>query len=230
MLSFVVPAHNEERLLPLTLASIRQACEAQVWPYEVVVVSDACSDATAEVARQAGARVLEVDYRHIARTRNAGAAAAEGQYLFFIDADTQIDSRYLLQALNAMRAGAVGGGARFRFDGELPAFARPLMLLLDWICRLFQVAGGCCLFCRREAFEAVGGFDSTLFAGEELQLARQLKRVGRFRVIEATVLTSGRKIRDYSARELLGVIWGVLRKGRQALKNRDGLDLWYRRR
>jgi len=225
VLTFIVPAHNEELLLPKTLQSIRAAC---LEPYEILVVDDASSDRTAAVA--AGARVLQVDFRQIARTRNAGAAAAEGEFLFFIDADTQINEEYVQQAVAAMRNGAVGGGARFRFDGELPRFAKIMMPFFDWLCRTFQVAGGCCIFCTKAAWERAGGFDPRLFAGEELQFARMLKRQGKFRLIEATVVTSGRKVRDYSARELLATIWGIVRQGPRALQSREGLDLWYRRR
>lgn len=230
MLSFIVPAHNEEKLLPATLLAIRQTCDELQLPFEIVVACDACSDATADVAAAAGVRVVQVDHRQISRTRNSGAAASTGEFLFFIDADTLVSPAYVSQGLAAMQRGVAGGGGRIRFDTDVPGFARTLVLVFDWICRIFKVSGGCCLFSRRDAFEAVGGFDDTLFAGEELKFSADLRRHGGFAPLSATVTTSGRKLRDYSPRELLGVLWGVLRKGPAALKSREGLDLWYRRR
>jgi glycosyltransferase involved in cell wall biosynthesis len=228
MLSFVVPAHNEEELLPGTLASIHEAAAGHV--YEIVVVDDASEDRTLEVARAGGARVVEVQHRHIAATRNAGAATARGERLFFIDADTRINAAYLQQALELLDAGAAGGGARFRFDGTLPLYARLLTPLFDAIIVVMQLTGGCCLFCRRDLFLELGGFNLELYAGEELDLAHRLKRRGRFRIVRARVLTSGRKLRSYSPWELLRVLWGLAKKGPRALKDREGLELWYHRR
>src|SRR5690242_3953856 len=85
-LSFVVPAHDEAPRLPATLASLHAAARACGVDYEIVVVDDASTDATAEVAAANGARVLRVEHRHIAATRNAGAAAATGARLVFVDA------------------------------------------------------------------------------------------------------------------------------------------------
>lgn len=228
MLSFVVPAHNEEQLLPLTLASIHSAASGHA--YEIIVANDASDDRTALVAEQGGARVISVQHRHIAATRNAGAAEARGKFLFFVDADTRINADYVQQGLRSMSGGAIGGGARFGFDGALPLYVRAMMPLIDLVTYAFQLSGGCCIFCTREGFESVQGFNTNLYAGEELDLAHRLKRMGRFRVIRARVLTSGRKLRDYSGRELLSILWGLARKGKRALSDREGLELWYQRR
>lgn len=228
MLSFVVPAHNEEELLPLTLASIHEAAAGRA--YEIIVVDDASTDRTAELARQAGARVVSVQHRQIAATRNAGAAQAQGEWLFFIDADTRIPTAYVDEAVELLQRGAGGGGARFDFDGQLPLYARLLTPLFDAIIMLFQLTGGCCLFCRRDLFATLGGFNLELYAGEELDLAYRLKRKAPFRIVRSRVLTSGRKLRNYTLGELLRVLWGLARKGTGALKDREGLDLWYQRR
>ncbi|MDQ6655620.1 MAG: glycosyltransferase, partial [Verrucomicrobiota bacterium] len=88
MLSFIVPAYNEARELPSALAALRAAAEGAGAPYEVIVVDDDSNDATAEIARRAGARVAHVHLRQIAAVRNAGARLAQGDTLFFVDADT----------------------------------------------------------------------------------------------------------------------------------------------
>ena len=76
VLSLIVPAHNEEQVIERTIASIHSAAGEVHVPYELIVVDDASTDRTAEIARAHGARVIPVNYRQIARARNAGAAVA----------------------------------------------------------------------------------------------------------------------------------------------------------
>src|SRR5262249_44341467 len=83
------------------------------------------------------------------------------------------------------------------------------------------------LFCTRQAFDAAGGFDEKLFAAEELALSRALHRHGRFLVLREFVTTSGRKVRAYSAREVLGIIARLALSGEQGLRQRKGLEPWY---
>src|SRR3954468_10770337 len=90
MISFIVPAHNEEACLGRTLQAIRESADVVAQPYEIVVVNDASTDSTAKVARNNNARVVVVNHRQIAATRNSGARAATGDRLFFVDADTII--------------------------------------------------------------------------------------------------------------------------------------------
>src|SRR6185436_5878996 len=110
MLSFIVPAHNEERWITGCLGSIHGAMAAVAEPYEVIVVDDASTDATHEIAEQMGARTLHVELRKIAAVRNAGARAATGEFLVFIDADTQANEPAIRAARAALRGGAAGGG------------------------------------------------------------------------------------------------------------------------
>jgi len=99
MISFIVPAHNEQECLGRTLQAVHESAHAVGQPYEIVVVDDASTDATAEIARQNDARVVSVHHRQIAATRNAGGRAAQGERLFFVDADTTINSHAVAEAL-----------------------------------------------------------------------------------------------------------------------------------
>src|SRR6266550_2582518 len=89
MISFIIPAYNEELELSSTIASIRVAASGVTQPYEIIVVDDASADATAELAARAGTRVISINRRQIAAARPAGARAAQGDYLFFVAADTR---------------------------------------------------------------------------------------------------------------------------------------------
>jgi len=227
MISFVVPAYNEELLLPRTLQAIDAAARASGEPFEIIVVDDASTDRTAAVAVEHGARVVTVHFRQISRTRNAGARAAAGEFLFFVDADTLVTPAAVAAARAALRGGAVGGGCTVRFDGKLPLYGRLLVGFLLPIYRLIGIAAGCSLFCTREAIEQVGGFDERLLAAEELAFSRALARVGRVVILRESVITSGRKLRTWSALEVLGVFARVALRGRRAVESRQGLDIWY---
>ena len=127
MLSFAVPAHNEEQLLGATLRAIREAAGALDEPFEMVVADDASTDGTAAVARALGAHVVSVRHRRIAAARNAAARAAHGDLLVFVDADTLVTEAAVRAAVLAMRRGAAGGGSAIRFDGRVPLYGRILV-------------------------------------------------------------------------------------------------------
>ena len=124
MISFVVPAHNEERHVGPTVRAIASSAADSGEPFEVIVVDDASTDRTASIAEQHGAHVIRVEHRQIATTRNAGARAARGDILFFVDADTLANPAAVRADLDALRRGAVGGGCLFRFDGAVPLWVR----------------------------------------------------------------------------------------------------------
>lgn len=227
MISFVVPAHDEALLLGRTLAAIRAAADAVGEPYDVTVVDDASTDATAAIARDEGTRVVAVQHRQIARARNAGARATTGQLLVFVDADTIVSVEVLRAAVAEWRSGAVGGGAHFEFDGDLAPWARAMRPVVRWTMHTFQLAAGCFFFCSRTEFEAVGAFDEQLFATEEVALSRALHTRGRFVVLPLAVRTSGRKLRAHSGRKLFALLWSFVRRGPAMFRDRDSLGLWY---
>ncbi len=225
--SFVVPAHNEEPLLPATLRAIHQAAAACAIEYEIIVADDASTDRTAQVAVNLGARVVSVQHRQIAATRNSGARAANADVLVFVDADTLINEAVLRRALDTVAAGAVGGGATVRFDGHIPLYARVLTPWLTAMMRWMRLAAGCFVFCARSAFEAAGGFDERLFGAEEIALSVTLRQFGRFVILRESVLTSGRKLRTYSGFEVLGIIARAVLSGGNMIKRREQMGLWY---
>src|SRR5262245_53002781 len=120
MVSFIIPAYNEQLLIGRTLRAVHEAAQALGEAYELIVVDDASSDQTADMAVKYGARVVQVNHRQIAATRNAGARVAAGEMFVFVDADTEVSEAAVRAAVKAMQNGAVGGGCRFRFDGSLP--------------------------------------------------------------------------------------------------------------
>ena len=230
VLSFIVPAYNEEQLLAATLEAIHSAARDVAEPYEVIVVDDGSTDQTAALALQHGARVVPVAHRKISATRNSGAAVASGEFFFFVDADTLVNPQVVQAALGALRGGAVGGGAAFKFDGVVPWYARLLLPMVVWLFRLSGIAAGCFLFCSQSAFVATGGFDESHFCAEEIAFSKALRRYGRFKVLKQCVTTSGRKLRTFSNREVMTMLMQIARRGPSGVKQRQGMDLWYGQR
>jgi glycosyltransferase involved in cell wall biosynthesis len=206
MISFIVPAHNEQTCLGRTLQAIQESARVIGQPFEIIVVDDASTDATAEIARQNNAHVASVNHRQIAATRNSGARASSGERFFFVDADTIINSRAVASAMRAMDKGAVGGGGMTWVDKNesVPLYARLLLVLLAFAPKLVGFTGGAFMFCTRDGFYATGGFNERLYWAEEGGFALALKRQGRFFVPWEHVLTSGRRLRTMSAVQLLG--------------------------
>ncbi len=230
LISFIVPAYDEESLIGATLAALHAAGAALNEPYEVVVADDASTDRTAAIAAAHGARVIRVAHRQIAATRNSGARAARGDLFIFVDADTIVTEAAVRAAVDAMRSGAVGGGAAVAFETDVPRYARMLLPPLGWIYRTLGLAAGCFLFCSRDAFAAVGGFDETFFGAEEVVMSRALRALGPFVVLKQAVMTSGRKLRTYSGVEVLKILVRMALRGPNAVKQRQGMELWYEKR
>ena len=228
--SFVLPAWNEELLLPGALDAIRRAADQIGLSHQIIVADDASTDRTADVARASGAEVVPCDHRQIAATRNSGARASDGDLLIFVDADTRVTADAVRAAVDAVNRGATYGGADVTWDGAIPLWSRALLRLTLLMYRFGKLASGAFLFCRRDAFERAGGFDESLYAAEEYYLSKRLKKLGRHAWVKDRVVTSGRKLRAHSSWELLRDTARLMLGGKRALGKREGLGLWYQER
>jgi glycosyltransferase involved in cell wall biosynthesis len=229
MISFIIPAFNEERLVGRTIEAIQQAAKNVDRGYELIVVDDNSSDNTGRIAKDLGATVVKVNHRQISAARNSGARAANGNMFIFIDADTVISTEILHCTMTAINNKAIGGSAGIRFDGYVPLYGRVIQWLLYRLYRIGKIVGGSYLFCTREAFERVGGFDETVYGGEEMILGRSLKKLGGFILLKQTVLTSGRRLRIYSFWENMRVITrlAILAMSGGRIEDRNTVGIWY---
>ena len=182
-LSLVIPAWNEAALLPRLLASVAatrarwtesgRAAEA----IEVIVADNGSTDATASIAREAGCVVVPVEKRVIAASRNGGAAAAHGEILCFVDADSVLHPDCFIAVSNAMDdPRTLGGATRVTVErwsaGIAATFA--LMLPIVWLTG-FDTG---LVFWRRTDFEALGGYDESLLLAEDVDFLWRLTRLG----------------------------------------------------
>ncbi|MFY9316482.1 MAG: glycosyltransferase [Burkholderiales bacterium] len=234
-LSVVVPAFNEERLLAVSLQAIRDAASVfeQAGGWELIVCDNNSTDRTAEIARAAGATVVFEPHNQISRARNRGAAAALGEWLVFVDADST-PSRELFEDLReAIGSGrAIGGGSTIATaDPELAV--RAVLGFWNAISTTLRWAAGAFVYCEAAAFRRVGGFSEELYASEELDLSQRLKRLARqegreFRILRRHPLrTSNRKMHLYGATELARVFARFLLHPRRMLRNAKDCSPWY---
>jgi glycosyltransferase involved in cell wall biosynthesis len=195
--SVIIPARDREALLRRALLSI--AAQRPWRPAEVLVVDDASSDATAEVGRSLGARVI-VHERNLgaAAARNTAIAAATQPWLAFLDSDDEWLPEHLatlwpLRDEHVLVAGAairVGGGEPLRYIGPVAREARVLASPADLYPENFLPASA--VLARRDAVLAAGGFDTTLRYAEDLDLWIRLMDHGTA-VASALVVTRYRR-------------------------------------
>jgi rSAM/selenodomain-associated transferase 2 len=203
VLSIVVPTLNEATCLATTLTAARQPGVD-----EVIVVDGGSVDGTCEVARRVADRVL-VAARGRAQQMNAGAAAARGDVLLFLHADTRPPAGFAEAVARALRDPAVVGG-RFDVVLDAPGWAYRLTgQLISARSRLTGVAtGDQALFVRRAVFERLGGF-APLPLMEDIDLTRRLKRVGHLAALRETVTTSARRWQSRGLVRTVLLMWAL---------------------
>ena len=232
--SVIIPAYNEEEYLPQTLRTLKKSMSALgEFTDEIIVTDNNSTDHTAAIAEESGARVVFEEDRQIARARNAGAKAALGRYLIFVDSDTAISQALLKKTLRVLESGKFcGGGTIVEFDGHLDFAARCALKTWLFLSRTFKWACGAYVFCTHEAFTETGGFDEQYYASEEVHFSRALRHWGRkrgkrFIILEEPIITSNRKMKWYSTRELLIMNLGILFT-LKPFRNRNACyKMWY---
>jgi glycosyltransferase involved in cell wall biosynthesis len=235
-ISIIVPAYNEAKLLGVSLAAIQAAAAAFTrlgWDVEIIVCDNNSTDRTADIARAAGAKVVFEAINQIARARNTGAAAATGDWLIFVDADSQPEAELFADVAEQIVDGrCLAGGATVRFD-ETRLATVVLTRLWNGISRCGRLLAGSFIFVGAESFRRVGGFSPELFAGEEIELSKRLKRLAASEGKRLVILhrhplkTSARKLKLYTAREMLRFTTLAAFNHRRMLSSREQAYLWY---
>ncbi len=235
-ISIIVPAFNEERLLGATLAQIKSAAAAftrRGWDFELIVCDNNSTDRTTEIARAAGATVVFEAINQIARARNSGAAAAAGDWLVFVDADSHPSAELFGDTAEAIESGrCLAGGATVRL-GQRHFVAGCITRLWNCASRSLKLLAGSFIFVEAAVFRQVGGFSDEMFVAEELELSKRLKQFARGQGRGIVILhrhplvTSARKMELYSAWEHLRFLGRALFNPRRALTSREHAHLWY---
>jgi rSAM/selenodomain-associated transferase 2 len=190
-LSVIIPMLNEEQAIGTTLDALRLGAPGA----EIIVADGGSSDRSVEIARMRGARILSAP-RGRARQMNAGAAAARGDILAFVHADTRVPVTFASDIACALTDPHTVGG---RFDVELDESAFALRLLgrlISLRSRIMRSAtGDQAIFVRRDIFTDMRGF-LEIDLCEDVDFARRLKRSGSVACLRSRVITSARRWRQ----------------------------------
>ncbi|MEA3266052.1 MAG: glycosyltransferase [Candidatus Fermentibacteria bacterium] len=196
MLSLIVPAYNEQDYLPALLNSVeiaRSHHNTENTSMEVIIADNCSTDRTAEVALSYGCRVVRVEKTVIAAVRNAGAAAAKGDILMFVDADSVIHRDTFNAVERAMsEPGIIGGATGIRMERMSPGIALSYwaMVPMLWITGIDTGV----VFCRKKDFIATDGYNEEVLFAEDVQFLMNLKQLGRSRDQKLVKLHSTRAI------------------------------------
>jgi glycosyltransferase involved in cell wall biosynthesis len=215
--SIIVCAFNEEQLLPGCLHSLLQQSFP---PLEIIVINNASTDRTAAVASIPGIRVVDEPRKGLVVAREAGRRASSGDVLVYVDADCRAPREWLGLVAREFDGPdppvAVTGPYRF-YDWDV--VGRVLIRMYDYslaplthalaqyVFRLGAVLYGGNFAVRRDALEAIGGFDTSIeFHGEDTNLARRLSKSGRVRLRHACwVFTSARRYKTMGRGKVFGL-------------------------
>ena len=227
MISFIVPAYNEELELPATLRALREAAAEAGEAYELIVWMTARPMPRPPSLKLPGHRSSLSTGGKLPRpempARNTHAATVCSLSMP-IHASTQrifATERPLCGLDIPGAAPALSPTARFR------GVSTSSLKIVSALYYANGLGAGAFLFTTRQNFETIGGFDEQYFAGEEVFLSLALKKLGRFKILPEPMVTSGRKLRMHSAFHLWWRTTRVLLGGLQSCRSRDRLDLWY---
>lgn len=209
-LSFVIPAFNEEEYIGDCLESIFRETKEKKYDIEIIVVNNASTDRTREVAASfVGVKVIDEPQKGLVRARQTGYLASRGDLIANIDADTMLTRGWLNKVYS-----------EFYQDNELLALSGPpiyydlpkvqqflinsyyylgylIYLINRFVLRTGSMTqGGNCVI-RRTALEKIGGYNSRIdFWGEDTDLAKRLNKIGKVKfTFRLPIYTSGRRLK-----------------------------------
>lgn len=231
--SLIIPAYNEEAYLADLLNSVDKARSCYIGGgenIEVVVVDNASTDSTADLARIRGCRVVPEDKRVIAAVRNAGARSARGRVFVFVDADNIIHPdtfNAIDRCLSTGKVIAGASGVKMQRMSVGIAVTYVLMVPMVWLTGMDTGV----VFCRREDFEAIGGYNEDRLFAEDVQFLWDLRLLGRTRGQKLARITSVKVI--YSTRKFdehgdWHYLWLMLRFLYGVLFSRRSMDAFAR--
>ncbi|MEM7334006.1 MAG: glycosyltransferase [Chloroflexota bacterium] len=237
-LSIIIPAYNEEKLIAKTIGKVQTAVSPlheQGITTELIVCDNNSTDNTAVLAREAGATIVFEPDNHIAKARNTGAAHAQGQWFLFVDADTYPSPELMTDIHQAMQKPDVLGCSSTIKVSDAPFWYRLNLEGQNINLRLFKTLLGLFCLCRADVFAEIGGFNTNLYAFEDLDFVNRLKKYGRktnqkYLILHKhPVTTSGRKGILYNRWEMTNSFITALYYflTNQKPENPEKMPFWY---
>lgn len=202
LVSVIVPAKNEAKLLPKCLASLAQQ-QTQA-SYEVIVVDTNSEDGTPEIARSFGARLINEPRSGKVHAFRSGANAAKGKILCFAEADCILPENWIQTITGYFEQHpevvAISGTYTFHSSTPLYNFLAPIVHgLANWIYQwLYGAVSLRCSNCaiRKSVYQAVGGFSDQYFELYDVELGQRVAKMGPIHHVPAMeIQTSDRRFR-----------------------------------
>lgn len=227
LLSIIIPTKNEEKFLPILLASIRR----QNFPaddYEIIVADNKSQDKTRKIAEEYGARIVQGGMP--GPGRNFGAKAAKGDILLFLDADTKLLTKTFLK-------NTIKEFQRRRLDVAVPeAYVKGKKMdklffeFWNYVVKASQFispfAGGWCIFAKKKTHDKIKGFDEKITLGEDCDYAKRAGKIGKFRVLNsAKIQVSPRRFKKEGYLKVAfqvfgtGFYWAVMGRDKKNMFN-----------
>jgi glycosyltransferase involved in cell wall biosynthesis len=183
MLSIIIITKNEEKTLPRLLESIKNQ---DFKDYELILSDASSTDKTKDIAKKYCCKIIKGGLP--AEGRNNGARVAKGDILLFLDSDTKLPLNFLSKNLKEFNEEKLTIAIPF----PIPLSKKYSYQIIFKSYRSFAVitqffipnGGGFCIFCKKEIFEKIGGFDETLILGEDHDLIRRCSKYGKFRILK----------------------------------------------
>jgi glycosyltransferase involved in cell wall biosynthesis len=234
VISFVIPAFNEQTLLPRCISAIHRECEEWV-NYEIIVVNNGSTDSTASIAKEMGARVVDEPCKGVTRARQRGLLEAAYNIVAFIDADNEIPAGWAVCAIWSLHYhGSVAASGPIIYD-ELFWPKRVIISLFYTFARVMHriapmLQGGNFIL-RKDSMVKAGGFNTKIdFYGEDTDAAVRLSKVGKLRFeLGMWVYSSSRRISEeglvrVGSRYIINYAWMWLSGKPWTLKYLDHRD------
>jgi len=207
MISIIIPTYNEEAGIKETIQRIREYDEMNLIK-EIIIADGGSTDNTKEIAKNEGAKVVISPVKGRGAQMNYGASSATGEVLYFLHADTIPPRNFSADIANAVSKGFTSGCYRLSFDHQ-----HWFLKANCWFTRFDVNAvrfGDQSLFVTKEVFEKSGGFREDLLMMEDQEIISRIKKYGKFKVLDRSVITSARKYLDngiYRMQGIFFVIW-----------------------
>lgn len=217
--SIIIPALNSEETIGMCLESIKSLNypERRV---EIIVVDNGSKDKTGKIAKEYGARVLHEPLIKIGAVRNCGVKVAHGDILAFTDSDCIVPEQWLMTAVEILEddiVGAVGGGCLVPPDAS--------WLEKAWVFQQKDTTKesiylpGSNFILRKDIFNKLGGFDETMFAGEDDDFSKKLRKEGYILILHKSCFV----IHLGYPKSLIGVAKRQIWHGKSVLENRESI-------
>jgi len=214
LISIVIPTLNEEKLLHSTLSQFTPELKTK-YRVEIIISDGGSNDATLKIAKDHADIIVEKSgnsKQNISQGRNAGAAKAEGRYLFLMNADTRIKdiNNFFDKTVNTLENGNYAAlTCKFKVFPEEEILSDKLFhTFYNNYAHFLNIVGmgmgrGECHIIRKDIFLKTGGYNESLAAGEDYDLYRRIKKIGKIKFLRSLVVyESPRRYRKYGYRSV----------------------------